>query len=322
MSGSGEIVIDARGESSAAAGARVVRTGQQLGYTVVGAAPGTFRFARSYRPTWATITAIALLVFGIPFWFVRKTETATVAVFEDRSGTKLRVVGHVSARLTEALAPSTAAVPSAVTPPVAVASQPPAAPTSPPGDMMQGGWPAPAPAPPVPPTPSAPPLQAVPNERSTFAPGGVERASLIELPELLDRAPSPSAQPEQATILRASDSDVTIARAMTPRRLVLALPDGRVITPLQPVLIGRDPDPAKAPGSEAIAIDDPTLSKTHAVMRVEGGQLSVTDLHSTNGTTTSFESSVRQCIPDQPVLVPVGGSVVAGTVEIQVRSAP
>ena len=51
-------------------------------------------------------------------------------------------------------------------------------------------------------------------------------------------------------------------------------------------MIGRQPDVATAPGAtETLAIDDPDglVSKSHAVLELDGARLSVRDLGSTNG---------------------------------------
>lgn len=51
-------------------------------------------------------------------------------------------------------------------------------------------------------------------------------------------------------------------------------------------MIGRQPDASTAPGAtETLAIDDPDglVSKSHAVLEIEGGRIAVRDLGSTNG---------------------------------------
>jgi hypothetical protein len=87
--------------------------------------------------------------------------------------------------------------------------------------------------------------------------------------------------------LDALDDRTRVAPPRRPRgtwRLVL--PDGTTYPISASTVIGRQPDAAAAPGAtEALAIDDPDglVSKSHAVLELEGGRLSVRDLGSTNG---------------------------------------
>jgi hypothetical protein len=66
----------------------------------------------------------------------------------------------------------------------------------------------------------------------------------------------------------------------------LLLPGGRAVPLTRAVLLGRNPSRgAHAGDAEPIALDDPTstVSKTHALLVVDGDTLTVTDLYSTNG---------------------------------------
>lgn len=66
----------------------------------------------------------------------------------------------------------------------------------------------------------------------------------------------------------------------------LELADGQRLTVERSIVVGRDPAPVPArPHAVLVAVDDParSVSKTHAIIDLEGAELSVTDLHSTNG---------------------------------------
>jgi DNA-binding NtrC family response regulator len=88
------------------------------------------------------------------------------------------------------------------------------------------------------------------------------------------------------------------------------------------VTIGRDE-------SSAVRIDDPSVSRNHAVLRV-GPQLGIEDLGSANGTmirdragpgTTAETLNVRQLLGRKAVLA-VGDTIAFGTARVVVRHAP
>ncbi len=99
--------------------------------------------------------------------------------------------------------------------------------------------------------------------------------------------PPPPPPAAAAPAIDALDDRTRVAPPRRPRgtwRLVL--PDGTSHPILATTVIGRQPDAAAAPGAtETLAIDDPDglVSKSHAVLELEGGRLSVRDLGSTNG---------------------------------------
>ena len=92
---------------------------------------------------------------------------------------------------------------------------------------------------------------------------------------------------------------------------VLVGEDGRRIAVRSTVVVGRDPDTGHHTGALPAAIPDPerSVSKTHAVLTVDGGALRVDDLHSTNGThvlSHGVESAVQ---PGQPLEIQPGDTV-------------
>jgi hypothetical protein len=74
----------------------------------------------------------------------------------------------------------------------------------------------------------------------------------------------------------------------------LRFDDGQVVDVDRPIVLGRQPrsssplpDPGRAPRLVALADPGQALSRSHAEVRVEGGQVVVVDLGSTNGTTVT-----------------------------------
>lgn len=147
--------------------------------------------------------------------------------------------------------PAPPAAPAEPTPPAAPAQHAP--PAAPPAEPARPAAPAPA-QPPVTPTP--------PNGMVGPPPG------------MAPPAPQESVPPE-ATIARpARTTGWTLADARGNSRAVVAN-----------LLVGRDPDARLAGDAEVWAVDDPelTVSKTHALLGVDGGELWIEDWNSTNG---------------------------------------
>ena len=105
-SGAMEQLIEVNGLGLGAASERVVQVATVHGYTVVASGPNRFRMARTYRPQWALIAAVATAVFvglGLLFLLVKRTETGDVVVAEDRSGVKVRLTGALQPAVIDAL---------------------------------------------------------------------------------------------------------------------------------------------------------------------------------------------------------------------------
>ena len=98
---------------------------------------------------------------------------------------------------------------------------------------------------------------------------------------------APLPPPPPPPLNDALDDRTRVAPPRRPRgtwRLVL--PDGTSHPISATTVIGRQPDASTAPGAtETLAIDDPDglVSKSHAVLELEGGRIAVRDLGSTNG---------------------------------------
>ena len=78
-----------------------------------------------------------------------------------------------------------------------------------------------------------------------------------------------------------------VAAAAAPRTWRLRSADGIEFAVRDRVVAGRDPRPEAVPGGDAapVALPDParSMSKTHALLEVDGDRLLATDLDSTNG---------------------------------------
>ena len=89
------------------------------------------------------------------------------------------------------------------------------------------------------------------------------------------------------------------------------------------LFVGRNP--AATPqlaGAGMLAISDPekTLSKTHALLEVEGDTLFVTDLHSTNGVIILLSDDSERLVEDGiRTAVPAGSTIEFGTYPIRVE---
>lgn len=291
MTAAPEVVVDLRGEGIGAASDRIVQVATALGYSVVAVGPGSFRIARSRRPTWAIVMAVlfGICAVGLLFLLVKRTEDAVITVFEDRTGTKARVVGAIDPRLSAQLVASGGASPSA-----AGASAPLSSVVSPPPPVASHVVvPEPVtslPSAPVPATPDVP--QAV--TAHSFAP------------------PASTNDDFGATVVRP-------LRASVAARSAVRLPNGVVVAVAQRVVIGRNPDGSRHPGAELVVLADPSLSKTHVLIEPSPDGVTVTDLHSTNGTSVIRDGVVVACTPDQPRGATVGSVIRLGDADVRVE---
>jgi uncharacterized RDD family membrane protein YckC len=89
-------------------------------------------------------------------------------------------------------------------------------------------------------------------------------------------------------------------------------------------LVGRDPAPADGEDARCavLRIEDRSLSKTHALLEVDGAAVYVTDRWSLNGTTLVQPGGPRKLAPGERVGVPEGASIRFGRAEARVRRGP
>ncbi|MCR2784276.1 MULTISPECIES: FHA domain-containing protein [unclassified Microbacterium] len=128
------------------------------------------------------------------------------------------------------------------------------------------------------PAPAAPPARELPawaadldDPHSTMA---VDRESLAELV-----AGALDDHTQLGAVRRRGPRPIT-------RRFVVSLEGGRVLELDLPVVLGRAPEPAAHPGARLASLPSPRreVSGTHVELRLDGEQLLVRDLGSTNGT--------------------------------------
>lgn len=187
---------------------------------------------------------------------------------------------------------------------------------SPPNDLSRPSEPSPVPSVKVPQVAPPPPLPDVappPGPQVPPPPGPVGDA-----PQAVDAPAAIVSPPADHTVL--SDR----LRAEPPRvgwRLVAD--DGTEIEVMTSVIVGRDPSGALVPGAVVAAVADPhrTMSKTHAALRLVEGELTVEDLHSTNGVYVIADDEERQVPAGIPHTLAAGQVVSFGDRAFSVERA-
>ncbi|MGW9629141.1 FHA domain-containing protein [Agromyces sp. NPDC055520] len=106
---------------------------------------------------------------------------------------------------------------------------------------------------------------------------------------------------------------------------VLSLDDGQRFQLGGSIVLGRDPAPvAVRPHAALVPVADPakSVSKTHAIIDLEGQELSITDLHSTNGVLiTRANGDEHDLGPGERVVLAPGDRVELGTFAVRVERA-
>ncbi|WP_405375320.1 FHA domain-containing protein [Microbacterium sp. Ld14] len=171
-----------------------------------------------------------------------------------------------------------------------IAFAPPSAADAPAASPVSASADAPAPLangnPWVPP-PLASPLAAPPVSPLAAPPASAQAAPPASAS--VAATPPPYAAPAPAAAPAADDEldEHTVLAAHRRPGATLHLPGGAVVTLTgETAVLGRNPvAPSDSPDAQRIAIDDVTrtVSKTHALLRLEGGSWTITDLASTNG---------------------------------------
>ncbi|WP_157005915.1 FHA domain-containing protein [Agromyces laixinhei] len=106
---------------------------------------------------------------------------------------------------------------------------------------------------------------------------------------------------------------------------VLALDDGQRFQVGGSLVLGRDPAPVPVrQHATLVPVVDPakSVSKTHAIVDLEGAELSITDLHSTNGVlVTDAHGAEHDLDPGERVVLSPGDKVELGTFAVRVERA-
>ncbi len=163
-------------------------------------------------------------------------------------------------------------------------------------------------APPAPPAAATPVASVIPDA-APAAPAPVVAA---------DEQPAPPPAPEPVASEQLDDSTVAVPRRRRRVSWSLQLPDGSTALVREQALLGRAPQPtAEHPRADLIVVDDPSVSKTHALLRLVDGALQVLDLDSSNGTVLIVDDVEQACPPGVWMLVPDGAALELGTVELR-----
>ncbi|MCC6434168.1 MAG: FHA domain-containing protein [Acidimicrobiales bacterium] len=284
-----ERVIAVPGSGVGDATETLVNLARTDGYDVTATGPGSFRLVRSSRPRWAVAGAVLgapIAGLGLLLLLVRRRQEALVTVYEDRAGTKIRIVGRLDEQLLAHLdrpADRPEQVAPAAMSPVAAAVREidlrPAPPADLGGDLISG------------------------------VPGGS----------------STPIEPQPETEL-ASELEHTVARPLrsTAEPLAVQLPDGTCIPVGHGLVIGRAPVPPPGPMASLTPLPcaEPSLSKTHVALQPAPGGVIVTDLHSTNGTLLRTPAGDLPCEPGRPTPARRGTVVHAGELALILRELP
>ncbi|MDQ1124720.1 DUF805 domain-containing protein [Microbacterium trichothecenolyticum] len=212
---------------------------------------------------------------------------------------------------------STASASAVPVPPPAPAAGPLAVPVPPPAPVTvlpAVAVPPPAFAPVVPSTPPAPTSPAAAAGTMPSAPSPISGIPISGIPGM----PSSLASPPAAV-----EGDLDSTRIVAPRDTsgwTLELPDGRRLAVDGAVSLGRDP--VSEHGGILVPIDDParSMSKTHARFDLTAAGITVTDLHSTNGTRIDGGSAPSVSVaPGVATAVPEGATVVLGEYAVRLQ---
>lgn len=131
--------------------------------------------------------------------------------------------------------------------------------------------------------------------------------------------PEPEIEPDIGDTQLVADT----TRSGRSSRPVVLLDDGRRLTAGVTALLGRAPVARlDEPDAEAVPVLHPTVSKTHAAIRVTDSSVYVTDRASTNGTTAVDPSgAARRLAPWTETEVHIGGEVLLGSYRVSVAAA-
>ncbi|WP_345037490.1 FHA domain-containing protein [Georgenia daeguensis] len=155
--------------------------------------------------------------------------------------------------------------------------------------------------------PQASTPDAIPSRPSVGAPPAEGAPPIVGVAPTVDAAPIVGAAPAELAVPRPHRSEVAQVRV-----------GGRLLEP-GTTLVGRAP--AARAGERVdhtLAVEDPTMSKTHLAVRVSRAGVWVTDRASTNGTTVVTDRGEERLGAWQETKVPAGSRVRAGATVLAV----
>jgi hypothetical protein len=165
--------------------------------------------------------------------------------------------------------------------------------------------------------------ERIPNDEIVFVPAvpGVPVALPQDEPVPLE--PDEFTPPAASTDKEATEQQPTAPIPSAWRLVIPGVEQPVLVDATAPLFLGRAPvAPPDRPGSRVLAVPDPekSISKTHAMLELELGELRVHDLHSTNGVwVVPVGSEAIEVEPGEPVAVPAGAELELGDVVIRVE---
>ena len=144
----------------------------------------------------------------------------------------------------------------------------------------------------------------------------------VQAPAVPEPVEGPAAEPAAPPTAPVAVSVAPTAPAPAPS-WKLQLPDGGATVALDAtVLIGRNPAASvDRPQATLLAVADLTksVSKTHALLEIDGGVLWVHDLDSTNGVYVVVGDDVVEAVPGTRIAVPADADLELGEFVMRVR---
>ena len=161
-------------------------------------------------------------------------------------------------------------------------------------------------------SPAAPPSTSSPLTGSVSPPAAETVAVAV------DPAIAHEPEPEPATTEQIDDATVAVPRRRQRERWSIELPDGTTALVREKMLLGRAPSlTAETSGADLVVVDDPSVSKSHALLKLVDGGLQVLDLESANGTVMIVSDVEHPCLAGVWMLVPDGATLELGTAEVR-----
>lgn len=131
-------------------------------------------------------------------------------------------------------------------------------------------------------------------------------------------APTPSGAQTSSETEHIDDGTIAVPRRRRRVHWSLQLPGGETAIVRNHAVVGRAPQLSEEhPDADLIVIDEASVSKSHALLRLTDGALYVLDLESANGTVVITDTLERSCIAGEWMLVPDGAILGLGTVDLQ-----
>lgn len=157
---------------------------------------------------------------------------------------------------------------------------------------------------------------AAPHSTSSPPTGSVSSPAAETVAVSVD--PAIADETEPATTEQINDATVAVPRRRQRKRWSIELPDGTTALVRETMLLGRSPTlTAEMSGSDIAVINDPSVSKSHALLELVDGGLQVLDLESANGTVMIVGEVETTCPAGVWMHVPDGATLELGTAELR-----